>query len=142
MRRDVLATETPEFASGTDEVWFNTMYRLARARRGQELLDRPGVPLFFGRIDYEPGIITDESTEDTESVYIGRRHVRDQAGTPLVVDWRAPVSMPFYRATSDDSRGVRRRRRYGFAETGELTAYEDEPLGAYRSGTGGPAGGL
>jgi DNA helicase IV len=138
MRRDVLATETPEFVSGTDEVWFNTMYRLARARRGQELLDRPGVPLFFGRIDYGPGIITGESTEDTETVYIGRRHVRDAAGNPLVVDWRAPVSMPFYRATRDDPRGVRRRRRYGFSETGELTAYEDEPLG----GTGPAAGAL
>jgi len=142
MRRDVLATETPEFVSGTDEVWFNTMYRLARARRGQELVDLPRVPLFFGRIDYEPGIIAAESTEDTDRVYIGRRHVRDEAGTPLVVDWRAPVSMPFYRATRDDPRGVRRRRRYGFSEAAELTAYEDERLGGYRPGAGAPAGAL
>src|SRR4051794_41904244 len=119
MRRDVLATETPEFVSGTDEVWFNTMYRLARARRGQELLDRPGVPLFFGRIDYGPGIITDESTEDSETVYIGRRHVRDAAGNPLVVDWRAPGSMPFYPATPHDPPGVRRRRRDGVSQKRE-----------------------
>ena len=33
MYTDVISTETPEFVSGTDEVWFNQMYRLARARR-------------------------------------------------------------------------------------------------------------
>jgi DNA helicase IV len=129
MRSDVLETETPVFVSGTDEVWFNTMYRLARARRGQDLLDLPGVPLFFGRLDYEPGIVREDAAgRDEDRVYIGRRHVRDPDGTPLVVDWRAPVSMPFYRATRDDPHGVRRRRRYGFSETAELTAYEDEQL--------------
>ena len=30
---------------------------------------------------------------------IGRRHVSDADGEPMVVDWRAPVSTPFYRAT-------------------------------------------
>jgi DNA helicase IV len=128
MRADVVNTETPEFVSGTDEVWFNTMYRLARAQRREDLTDLPGVPLFFGRLDYEPGTVPDR-------VYIGRRHVRDEAGTPLVVDWRAPVSMPFYRATAQDPQGVRLRRRYGFSDTAQLTAYEDEPL------TGPAAGG-
>jgi DNA helicase IV len=127
MRTDVLDTETPEFASGTDEVWFNTMYRLARAQRGEDLMDLPDVPLFFGRLDYAPGA-------DPDRVYVGRRHVRDEEGTPLVVDWRAPVSMPFYRATPEDPQGVRLRRRYGFSDTAQLTAYEDEPL------TGGLAG--
>ena len=64
-----------------------------------------------------------------DRVYVGRRHVRDDDGTPLVVDWRAPVSMPFYRATPEDPQGVRRRRRYGFSDTAQLTAYEDEQLG-------------
>jgi DNA helicase IV len=138
MRADVLATETPEFASGTDEVWFNTMYRLARARRGEELVDLPDVPLFFGRLDYEPGTIHDHDTAesaDADRVYVGRRHVRDEEGTSLVVDWRAPVSMPFYRATREDPHGVRLRRRYGFSDTAQLTAYEDEPF------TGGGGGG-
>ena len=31
--------------------------------------------------------------------YVGRRHVHDDAGDPLVVDWRADVSRAFYRAT-------------------------------------------
>jgi DNA helicase IV len=133
MRADVVATETPEFVSGTDEVWFNTMYRLARAQRREDLADVPDVPLFFGRLDYEPGTIQDADPAggaDVDRVYVGRRHVRDEAGTPLVVDWRAPVSMPFYRATPEDPQGVRLRRRFGFADSAELTAYEDEPLGA------------
>jgi DNA helicase IV len=129
MRADVIATDTPEFVSGTDEVWFNTMYRLARARRREDLVDLPEVPLFFGRLDYEPGTVP-------ERIYVGRRHVRDDAGTPLVVDWRAPVSMPFYRATPEDRYGVRLRRRYGFSERAQLTAYEDEPL---TGGGGGPS---
>lgn len=125
MRQEVVDTETPEFVSGTDEVWFNQMYRLARARRRGDLVDLPGVPLFFGRLDHVPGT-------DPQRVYVGRRHVRDAAGTPLVVDWRAPVSMPFYRATRDDPQGVTRRRRYGYSDAGELSAYEDEPLDAGR----------
>jgi len=138
MRADVLATETPEFVSGTDEVWFNTMYRLARAQRGEDLIDLVDVPLFFGRLDYEPGTVLDDgaaAVDGADRVYVGRRHVRDDEGTPLVVDWRAPVSMPFYRATREDPQGVRLRRRYGFSDTAQLTAYEDEPL------TGGTSGG-
>src|SRR5262249_26773559 len=107
MRADVVATPTPEFVSGTEEVWFNQMSRLARARRREDLVDLADVPLFFGRLDYDPGAV--EATGATEQVYIGRRHVRDEAGTPLVVDWRAPIAMPFYRATREDRQGVRRR---------------------------------
>jgi len=32
---------------------------LARARRRKELIDLPEVPLFFGRLDYEPGTVLD-----------------------------------------------------------------------------------
>ncbi len=130
MRADVLATHTPEFVSGTDEVWFNTMYRSARAQRGRDLVDLPDVPLFFGRLDYEPGTLYEHPASETDSdrVYVGRRHVRDDDGAPLVVDWRALVSMPFYRATREDPQRVRLRRRYGFSDAADLTAYEDEPL--------------
>src|SRR5262245_65880805 len=85
MRKDVLDTETPEFVSGTDEVWFNTMYRLARAQRAEELIDLPDVPLFFGRLDFEPGAV---HAGDSDRAYVGRRHIREDDGTPLVVDWR------------------------------------------------------
>jgi DNA helicase IV len=91
--------------------------------RTQALLDLPDVPLFFGRIDYEAGTI-----EDLDQIYIGRRHVHDGSGVPLVIDWRAPVSVPFYRATRSDRQRVLMRRRYGFSDHAELTGFEDEPL--------------
>jgi DNA helicase IV len=53
--------------------------------------------------------------------------VHDDAGDPLVVDWRADVSRAFYRATRSDPMGVRLRRRFGFVR-GQITAYEDEHL--------------
>ncbi|CAO5185375.1 putative ATP-dependent DNA helicase [Frankia sp. AiPs1] len=60
--------------------------------------------------------------------YLGRRYVRESAGDdPLVVDWRADVARPFYRAHRGDPMGVRTRRRFGY-DAGILTAYEDEPV--------------
>ena len=47
----------------------------------------------------------------------------------MVIDWRAPVSRPFYRASQADPMGLYMRRRFGFAG-GELTAYEDEDFTA------------
>src|SRR5918912_425045 len=41
-----------------------------------------------------------------------RRHVEDASGDPVVVDWRARVAVPFYRATAADSFGLRVRRRF------------------------------
>ena len=45
----------------------------------------------------------------------------------MVIDWRAPVSQPFYRASKKDPLDVGLRRRFGYTG-GELTAYEDEHL--------------
>ena len=45
----------------------------------------------------------------------------------MVIDWRAPVSLPFYRATRADPMGVELRRRFGF-QHGTLTSFEDEDL--------------
>lgn len=58
--------------------------------------------LVFGRIDDEAG----------SAWHVGRRHVEDDAGDPVVVDWRAPVSVPFYRATPIDPFDLARRRRF------------------------------
>ncbi|MGZ8743622.1 MAG: HelD family protein [Nocardioides sp.] len=92
-------------------------------RRMKALADDPTVPLFFGRLDY------DEQHEDArgERFYIGRRHVNDEDGDPMVVDWRARISLPFYRASKVEPMGVERRRRFGF-QHGEMTAFEDEEL--------------
>lgn len=62
--------------------------------------DVPG--LSFGRLDGEHG----------ETWYVGRRHVEDDRGDPVVVDWRADVAVPFYRATAADPLGLERRRRF------------------------------
>ncbi|MET9965163.1 UvrD-helicase domain-containing protein, partial [Streptomyces sp. NPDC006356] len=62
-----------------------------------------------------------------ERFYIGRRHVHDHDGDPMVIDWRAPVSQPFYRASKKDPMDIALRRRFGYTG-GDLTAYEDEHL--------------
>ncbi|GAA1350351.1 HelD family protein [Streptomyces beijiangensis] len=96
--------------------------------RIKALADLSHTPLFFGRLDYlhAPGADKAEGAEG-ESFYIGRRHVHDADGDPMVIDWRAPVSQPFYRASPKDPMDVGLRRRFGYTG-GELTAYEDEHL--------------
>jgi DNA helicase IV len=113
MRADVLSLE----AMGGDPV--STEFLKADLyRRAEALRDLPDTPLFFGRLD-----------KPAERLHIGRRHVHDAAGHPMVIDWRAPVSRAFYKANRADPMGVRLRRRFGF-EGGALTAYEDEDLAA------------
>jgi DNA helicase IV len=86
------------------------------SRRVAELADDPSTPLFFGRLDI-----------DHTPYYVGRRHVTDDAGEPMVLDWRAPLSRSFYRASVRDPQGVATRRRFGFVK-GALTSFEDEHL--------------
>jgi DNA helicase IV len=100
--------------------------KAALYRRMRALEDDPSVPLFFGRLDYADGAEQIE-IEHGERFYVGRRHVSDPQGDPMVVDWRAEVSRAFYRARPRESYGVRMRRRFGFVQ-GRLTAYEDEVL--------------
>ena len=85
-----------------------------------EDLQTPGAGDFFGRIDTSDG-------PAGEQWYIGRRHIEDDQHDPVVVDWRAPIAAPFYRATAADPLGVDLRRRFTLDE-GELTAYLDEHL--------------
>jgi DNA helicase IV len=92
--------------------------KAALYRRMKALEDDPEVPLFFGRLDY---------AADGERFYVGRRHVSDPEGDPMVVDWRAGISRAFYRASASDTYGVHLRRRFGYV-SGTLTAYEDEVL--------------
>ncbi|UGQ14810.1 AAA family ATPase [Yinghuangia sp. ASG 101] len=103
------------------------------------LADFRDAPLFFGRIDGRfadapetavgtaPTEVAADPSRPPESFWIGRRHVHDHLGDPMVVDWRAPVSRSFYRATRIDPLGVDLRRRFGW-EGGHLTAFEDEHL--------------
>ncbi|NED98973.1 AAA family ATPase [Phytoactinopolyspora halotolerans] len=115
-------------AQGGDHV--STEYLKASLhRRAKALEDDPSLPLFFGRIDRLTAApsIDDHPEQHGEMFYIGRRHVMDDAGDPVVIDWRADVSRAFYQATRKDPCGLTLRRRFGFAD-GELTSYEDEHL--------------
>ena len=94
-------------------------------RRRMSLVDDPSTPLFFGRIDIAP------PGDALERFYVGRRHVHDERGEPMVIDWRAEISRAFYRASASDPMDLRLRRRFGFVG-GRLTAFEDETFDAAR----------
>ncbi|GIJ23363.1 HelD family protein [Micromonospora lutea] len=93
------------------------------ARRVAELADDPRTPLFFGRLDFGDA----DAEHAGHRYHVGRRHVTDEQGEPLVLDWRAPVSRAFYRASARDPQGLAVRRRFGFGD-GKLTSFEDEHL--------------
>ncbi len=84
-------------------------------RRLASLEDDAAV-LCFGRIDEEAG----------DRWYIGRRHVEDDRGAPVVVDWRAEVATPFYRATLADPFGLKRRRRFVFTGRELTDVFEED----------------
>ncbi|MEU6069085.1 UvrD-helicase domain-containing protein [Streptomyces sp. NPDC047082] len=125
MREDVESLDISDVTAN----WVNAEV-LARQidERIKALADLSDTPLFFGRLDYlhAPGADQAEGAEG-ERFYIGRRHVHDGDGDPMVIDWRAPVSQPFYRASKKDPMDVGLRRRFGYTG-GDLTAYEDEHL--------------
>ncbi|WEH43828.1 UvrD-helicase domain-containing protein [Streptomyces sp. AM 2-1-1] len=75
--------------------------------------------LCFGRIDLRDGA----------HHHIGRLGIRDEdeARTPLLIDWRAPVARPFYLATGHTPMGLRRRRHLTTRDR-EVTALHDEIL--------------
>ena len=109
-----------------------------------EQLDIGDQALYFGRIDRlpEPGV---ESTSDNpllgESFHIGRLAVSGPDHDPLVVDWRAPVAEPFYRATGLEPQGLARRRHLavrGRAVLGLEDEYFVDPEG--RAGAAAPGG--
>ena len=135
MREDVLSLQALGGDPVSEEFLKADLYRRAEALR-----DLPDTPLFFGRLDYRepPGLEAQAGPAEAQAFHIGRRHVHDPAGRPVVIDWRAPVSRPFYRASQTEPMGLTRRRRFGFAG-GELTAYEDESFTGAPAGTAGPA---
>ncbi|MDH3705250.1 MAG: AAA family ATPase [Acidimicrobiia bacterium] len=68
-------------------------------------LELGSASLVFGRIDHD-------HEHGGDSFYIGRLGVWDGEQDPVVVDWRAPISESFYRATAGDPMGLRRRRHF------------------------------
>nr|WP_030749658.1 ATP-binding domain-containing protein [Streptomyces griseus] len=118
MREEVEALDIKDVTAN----WVNSIVLERQIEdRIKALADLSHTPLFFGRLDYLP------PTQHGQRFYIGRRHVHDAQGDPMVVDWRAPVSQPYYQASKKDPQDVGLRRRFGYTG-GELTAYEDERL--------------
>ena len=70
-----------------------------------EQLDIGDQVLTFGRIDR-----VGDGSAAAETFHIGRVAVHGADLEPLVVDWRAPVAEPFYRATGRDPQGLVLRR--------------------------------
>ncbi|MEO3936499.1 AAA family ATPase [Dermatophilaceae bacterium Soc4.6] len=126
-------TRTTERAAG-DPV-SDAFLAATLARRLASLQDDPTSTLFFGRIDLdgEENPATRALGGNSGSAaprgtwHVGRRHVADDRGDPLVIDWRAGLSAAFYRASRAEPMGVTLRRRFG-VDHGRLTAYEDEHL--------------
>ncbi|MEW1720928.1 ATP-binding domain-containing protein [Streptomyces sp. NPDC093109] len=148
--QDQVGTGENAFASGADA---EVLGRHLRSRAKELRLD-PDSPLFFGRLDFVPDGDGGDGNGDGDgdgdgdcgagdhagqSYHIGRRRISEHpASPPLVIDWRAPVSRAFYRASAHDPQGVAVRRRFGWApgsagEPEDLTGLEDEHLTA---GTG------
>ncbi|WP_406134402.1 HelD family protein [Streptomyces zaomyceticus] len=118
MREDVEALDIKDVTAN----WVNAVVLGRQIEdRIKALADLSHTPLFFGRLDYL------HTTQEGQRFYIGRRHVHDAGGDPMVIDWRAPVSQPYYQASKKDPQDVGLRRRFGYTG-GELTAYEDEHL--------------
>ena len=93
-------------------------------------LDLGDAALVFGRIDR-----CAESPDQLESFHIGRLAVADQQREPVVIDWRAPVAEPFYRATGRETMGLVRRRHFA-VQGRQLLGIEDELFGAGHTGIG------
>lgn len=80
-------------------------------------LDIGSQPLCFGRTDATSG----------ERFYIGRMGVSGREQEPLIIDWRARVAEPFYRATGRHPMGLMRRRHFE-VKNRRIIGIEDEPL--------------
>src|SRR3954471_4559003 len=77
-----------------DVIWDTMLQRLSQLELGD-------ASLCFGRID---------EADDPTPFYIGRIAVSDEHQDPVIVDWRAPVAEPFYRATGRQPMGLARPR--------------------------------
>ena len=104
---------------GTNQARFERESVLQGALNRLTRLNLGDRSLVFGRID---------PAGTDERFYIGRVGVWDDDQNAVVVDWRAPVSEPFYRATGSETMGLERRRY--FATRGRtLLGIDDELFG-------------
>lgn len=113
-------------------------------------LDLGDAALVFGRIDrrrvddasaIDAGVPAAPASPDEafEAFHIGRLAVADEHSEPVVIDWRAPVAEPFYRATGRQPMGLVRRRHF-VVEGRKLLGIEDELFGDGHLGIGSDDG--
>jgi DNA helicase IV len=107
-------------AGGTHQARLERDIAVETTHRRLAALDIGDSPLAFGRIDWRDG----------DRFYVGRLAVDDEERTPLVIDWRAPVAEPFYRATALDPMGVLRRRHLITRNGREVVSLDDEVFDA------------
>ncbi len=88
---------------------------VAHAQQRLAQLSFGDAQLCFGRLDELDG----------RHLYVGRVAVTAPDQEPFVIDWRAPASAPFYRATAIDPMGVVRRRHF-HARGRALVGIDDE----------------
>jgi len=101
---------------GTHQARLERDIAVETTHRRLAALDIGDTPLCFGRLDLTEG----------SRFYVGRLGVDDAEHTPLVVDWRAPVAEPFYRATAIAPMGVARRRHILTRHGREVVGLDDE----------------
>lgn len=105
-----------------DVIWDTVLQRLQKLDLGDQSLS-------FGRIDLAaeaPQVSV--AGEPGDTYYIGRIAVSDEENDPVVVDWRAPVAEPFYRATGREPMGLSLRRHF-ISRGRTLLGLEDEYFG-------------
>ena len=123
--RSVASEVMAQGAGGTFAARVERDIRVELSSRRLAHLDIGDAAVAFGRLD----------ANDGQRYYIGRLGVFDEDGEPLVVDWRAPVAEPFYRATPAQPLGVSRRRHFLFRGR-RLVRIEDELLDRDELGDG------
>ncbi len=115
---DAVAGRLSQLELGSSSLVFGRIDRPARAHaaaREPAAQESAAQESASGSAD-GPGADGPDSSRDgygaAETFYIGRLAVADEQQEPVVVDWRAPIAEPFFRATGGDPLGLLRRRHF------------------------------
>jgi len=119
---------THQFREERDVIVRTSLARLDQLDIGEQAL-------CFGRIDRRLDGGAPSGAQETESFHIGRLGISGEDLEPLVVDWRAPVAEPFYRATGRDPMGLVLRRHLA-AQGRRIVGVEDERFGSVTGANG------
>ncbi|HTZ08757.1 MAG TPA: hypothetical protein VMB72_06785, partial [Acidimicrobiales bacterium] len=119
---------THQFREERDVIVRTSLARLDQLDIGEQAL-------CFGRIDRRVEGAPEAGPAGTESFHVGRLGISGEDLEPLVVDWRAPIAEPFYRATGRDPMGLVLRRHLA-AQGRRIVGIEDERFAAQTAGNG------